>query len=514
MRQVLSILFSFCLVYGIGQNQMDNFFTKANLFFENHVQDQRINYSALSEGNQLKSLIEDIEALNIEDQDQNTQKAFLINAYNLHVINLVSQHYPISSVQSVTGFFDRKKVNVGGNRITLNSLEKKHLIEKFGDPRLHFVLVCGAVGCPPITNFAYTPEHLESQILQQTKMALNDNAFIRENENKVELSQIFKWYKKDFGGSNKSIITFINQFRSNDLDEDIKIGHYTYDWELNERKANIADFDWETGEQVSNSNNASRYVVSSTIPIGTSEIKIFNNLYSQKTGDGITLFDRSSFFTTSISALYGLNSRFNIGVLTRIRKVRNNTLPSSPFSVFGSSENGSSRSGLTAIGPQIRFAPIPEWSNFSIQSSLVFPIGSDLAGGDNQIYIDWAGPTWNTQLFNDFSIGDDFSLFTEFDVLLEDIGKASNGRQNRLSTPVTIIFSYLPIRNLTFYMLGGYSPYWQKEYDYFTQIGLGSKYQFNSSFEVELLYTDFSNKFLNNNNGQAATYNLGLRINI
>ena len=64
------------------------------------------------------------------------------------------------------------------------------------------------------------------------------------------------------------------------------------------------------------------------------------------------------------------------------------------------------------------------------------------------------------------------------------------------------------------YALGGYSPYWQEEYDYFAQAGFGAKYQFTPNLELELLYTDFTNKFLDETGGQAATFNLGLRVNL
>ena len=102
-----------------------------------------------------------------------------------------------------------------------------------------------------------------------------------------------------------------------------------------------------------------------------------------------------------------------------------------------------------------------------------------------------------------------FSLFTELDVLIEDIGKS-----NRLSTPATLIFSYNPNPKTTLYTLGGFSPYWQTEFDYFIQGGAGAKYQFTPKLELELLYTKFTNKFLLDTGGEAATFNLGLRFNI
>ena len=71
----------------------------------------------------------------------------------------------------------------------------------------------------------------------------------------------------------------------------------------------------------------------------------------------------------------------------------------------------------------------------------------------------------------------------------------------------------MPNTKLTLYTLGSYSPYWQENFDYFYQFGVGSKYQFTPNFEIELLYTDFTNKFLNDTGGQAETVNLGLRFN-
>jgi len=247
--------------------------------------------------------------------------------------------------------------------------------------------------------------------------------------------------------------------------------------------------------------NASRYVVSSTIPEGSIEVKIFNNLYTQRTGSRENLTDRATFFTTAMSFLYGLNSRFNVGISSRYRRVKNDILPSSALGVFTPIESGSARQGITAIGPQIRYAPVEAWGNFSIQSEFVFAVGKDLAGSATQPYIDWTGASWNTRLFNDLSIGSNFSLFTELSFFLEDIGNSSKGHVNRFSTPATLILSYSLNRKTIFYALGGFSPYWQEDFNYFVQGGVGAKYQFTPKFEVELLVTDFSNSFLNDTGG-------------
>jgi len=514
MKITINFLIAIFLIIGnsFAQTNYQQFFQNTDAFLKTHVKDGLVKYTTAKNDMRLKTLIETVETVDLSDASDATKKAFYINAYNLHVVNAAITAYPIQSVQDISGFFNRKKVKIARANYTLTNFEKERLLKPYQDARLHFVLVCGALGCPPITDFAYTPENLDQQLDQQTKLALDNPDFIKVTQNNLSLSQIFNWYPADFGGNKKGIINFINKYRTYTVPTTAKISYYQYDWTLNDASAGSTA---TTVNTTGGGNNATRYIVSSTIPKGSVEVKIFNNLYTQKTGSQDNLTDRSTFFTTSISALYGLNDRFNIGINTRYRRVSNSRLPSSALDVFGATPiEGSARQGFTAFGPQIRYAPVEKWTNFSIQSSFVFPIGDDLAGSPTQPYIDWTGATWHTQLFNDFPLGNNFSIFTEVDFLLEDIGSSGNGHINRFSTPATLILSYNPNKKTTIYTIGGFSPYWQSDFDYFLQGGVGAKYQFTPKLELELLVTDFTNKFLSDTGGQASTFNVGFRFNL
>jgi hypothetical protein len=505
MRSTL-LLCTIFLSLTFGLQSQNEFFQQADAFFKKHVQNGRIDYQGVKGDETFSALIQQVEQIDFTELKGAEQKAFLVNAYNLLVIKGTLDAYPIASVKDVAGFFDRKRHLISGKSMTLNELEKNYLLEVFEDPRLHFVLVCGAKGCPPIIPEAYFPDRLEQQLERQTRLALNDLSFIRINpeEQKVFLSEIFRWYVGDFGGSQKAALAFINGYREKSIPENYSIGYYTYDWSLNGTMSGLAG--------PVKANNAARYIVSSTIPKGTTETKIFNNLYTQRTRNGMGEFsERATFFTSITSFLYGLNHRVNIGFDLRYRMVRYGAETDSPLDVLGES----TRQGVTTFGPKVRIAPIPRWTNFSIQSALWFPTGDDLAGrSGEQRFIDWEGPIWWTQVFNDFPIGNKFSLFTEIDLLWEDMGRGDQGRANRVSTPATVIFSYFPTPKATLYALTNYSPFWQQDYDYFYQLGLGSKYQFNPNFELELSYTYFTNEFLNMTMGRAATYNLGVRFNL
>jgi hypothetical protein len=65
---------------------------------------------------------------------------------------------------------------------------------------------------------------------------MNDKSFLKVNGDRVEISQIFKWYADDFGGTQKSIIEFINDFKSAPVSASADVSYYEYDWTLNDTK--------------------------------------------------------------------------------------------------------------------------------------------------------------------------------------------------------------------------------------------------------------------------------------
>ena len=232
----LGILF---LSFQIGSAQdVTDFFSKSDTFFTTYVKDGLVDYKAIQANPELLLEVLDLgKTISISTSDAKNYQAFWINGYNLHVIKGIVDNYPVKSPLDIKGFFDKTKRDVGGKQITLNDIENKLLRGNFPqEARFHFVLVCAGLGCPPIINEAYTPEKLESQLERQTTLALNNSNFIKTKGRKVQLSQIFEWYKGDFTQGGKSEIDYVNQFREEKLDTSAKIGYYPYDWSLNEIK--------------------------------------------------------------------------------------------------------------------------------------------------------------------------------------------------------------------------------------------------------------------------------------
>lgn len=228
------LMFNFSNAQGLS-----DFFAKTTVFLKQHVDHHKVAYSVIQKNKtELEILIQQIATTDLTSENEESKKAFFINAYNLIMIKSIVEKYPVKSPLDISGVFDKNQHVIAGMKLTLNDLENKMLRAKYNDARIHFVLVCGANGCPPITNFAYVPEKLENQLNEQTKAAINNPSFIKINTSskKISVSQIFEWYKDDFITKNSSLITFLNAYLSSPIDEKYRLSYYNYDWSLNELK--------------------------------------------------------------------------------------------------------------------------------------------------------------------------------------------------------------------------------------------------------------------------------------
>ena len=235
-KQFIIALIALISVEGFSQD-LNTFISQADAFFKTNVSKGKVAYSKIhANQDELRSVLKIAEGISVLKTDANKYQAFWINAYNLSVIKGIIDNYPTNSPLDNAGFFDKTIYSLAGKKITLNDIEHKLLRGQFNDARFHFVLVCGAVGCPPLINQAYLPNTLNAQLDAQTKIALN-GSFLRVNVKKkrVQVSQIMEWYKVDFTMNGKSEIDFINKYRTEKLDSEFKLNYFPYDWKVNKQ---------------------------------------------------------------------------------------------------------------------------------------------------------------------------------------------------------------------------------------------------------------------------------------
>ncbi|MBB1488585.1 DUF547 domain-containing protein [Oceanospirillum sp. D5] len=190
------------------------------------------------------------------DQWEKTEQlAFLINAYNAWTVELILTRYPeLDSIKDLGSLFSspwkKEFIPLLGEVRSLDDIEHG-LIRgsgRYNEPRIHFAVNCASIGCPALARTAYTGDQLEQQLEQATQGFLMDRTRNRLNDDELEVSSIFKWYREDFeqGWRNTdSLATFLalysdalglTQEQSLRLQQNkTDIDFLSYDWKLNKR---------------------------------------------------------------------------------------------------------------------------------------------------------------------------------------------------------------------------------------------------------------------------------------
>ncbi len=259
--------------------------------------------------------------------------------------------------------------------------------------------------------------------------------------------------------------------------------------------------------------NIKTYTPSKLLVKGQWDIKWFNNLYTQTKeanagGEVIEDLPRETYFTSSIDIFTGVSNTnsFNVGVLLEIRS--NAVSGRDALDVFKfDSDIQSSRSGLTSIAPVIKFNPIKDVGNFTVQTALHIPLITD-ESNDNGVFLDQTAYTFQNRFFYDYTFPEgDWQVFTELNTEYNFGDESSFANKTFVFTP-GIFMSYFPSQEIT---VLGFLQHQQRLGDFtqdFTALGFGGKYQLSSIINIELLFSDFVR---GTNSGLGQTFNIGLR---
>ncbi len=168
--------------------------------------------------------------------------AYWINAYNAFTVKLIIDNYPVKSIQDlhptihvpgVSTVWHKKFFTIGGKETSLDEIEHDILRKKFNEPRIHFAINCASFSCPPLRSEAYTAPKLDAQLDEMARRFINDPDRNRLSPDNPALSKIFSWFTGDFTRTG-SLISFINQYASIQINEDADVDYLEYDWALNE----------------------------------------------------------------------------------------------------------------------------------------------------------------------------------------------------------------------------------------------------------------------------------------
>ena len=174
------------------------------------------------------------------------QKAYWINLYNALTVELVLQHYPVSSITKIgRGFFrfgpwDDQVAEIMGRKLTLNNIEHGILRPIYQDSRIHYVVNCASLGCPNLADKAYTSDVIEEMLDAAAVAYVNSPRGVKVANDQLYLSSIYKWYGKDFGNDFAGLLSHLSRYAGPSLKQALE-GYsgevdYHYDWSLNDLK--------------------------------------------------------------------------------------------------------------------------------------------------------------------------------------------------------------------------------------------------------------------------------------
>ncbi len=126
--------------------------------------------------------------------------AYWLNLYN--ALGLLAAGRAVDSeldsILRVPGAFTDPAVTVAGEALSLDAIEHGK-IRRFGDPRIHAALVCGAISCPTLRLTPYSGDHLDRDLDDQMRHFLAaGGVHYNAARNQISLSRVFSWYGADF----------------------------------------------------------------------------------------------------------------------------------------------------------------------------------------------------------------------------------------------------------------------------------------------------------------------------
>jgi hypothetical protein len=179
------------------------------------------------------------------------QLAYWINLYNVSIVALVVDHYPVESVRDLStdpiirlNVFKKPSVRVKGGTLSLDEVEHQRIRTGFRDARIHFAVNCAAESCPPLRTEPYVGARLAEQLDDQTRKFLAGPLGARLEQRggrvTVHVSKVMDWFAEDFERWPGGQVAFLKrhlppeQRRRLEAAEHVELEFDDYSWKLND----------------------------------------------------------------------------------------------------------------------------------------------------------------------------------------------------------------------------------------------------------------------------------------
>ncbi len=256
-------------------NKAVSFHDKCAEILKNYVDDEgMVDYKTLRRKRlELKALLQEFDNLDPNEYKswpKEDKIAFWLNAYNIQMLNIITENYPIessrflrlfpgwgpNSILHIKGIWRNYKFLVMDEEFTLAEIDRRFFRKEFDDPRIFFAISRASLSSPPLRNEPYYGYKLNGQLDGQVRRFLSSPlAFGTDKEKgRVYLSSLFQSssYGKEFMSkfaidkkfkdqepATRAVLNFITNYVPDDKVSFLEVGKYSvkfmkYDWTIND----------------------------------------------------------------------------------------------------------------------------------------------------------------------------------------------------------------------------------------------------------------------------------------
>ncbi|HEX6901484.1 MAG TPA: DUF547 domain-containing protein [Thermoanaerobaculia bacterium] len=213
-----------------------------------------MNYKALKAQDKatLDNLRRQMAAVDAQTLSRQDQLAYWINLYNISVVGIVVDNYPVESIRDLStdpvirlNIFKKDLVDTKRGKMSLNDIENEKIRNGFKDPRIHFAINCAAESCPAIRTEPYVGDRVQQQLEDQTRKFINGPQGVRLEKKGGELvlhvTKVMDWFEGDFykwgGGTIPFLLNYVSPDKRKQMvaaGNQIDVQYDEYSWKLND----------------------------------------------------------------------------------------------------------------------------------------------------------------------------------------------------------------------------------------------------------------------------------------
>ncbi|NBB70197.1 MAG: DUF547 domain-containing protein [Alphaproteobacteria bacterium] len=209
----------------------------------------RVRYAdvAPADATRLRAYLARLGEVEVAALDRDAQLAFWLNLFNAAVVEVVLAHYPVASMRdidldpraAVHGPWTAAELEVAGDALSLADIEDDILFTYWRDPRVHYALHRGSLGCPNLPAEPFTGADIDARLDAAAMAYVNHPRGVAIEGGDLVVSSLYRWFQDDFGGSEPAVLRHLKAFaeptRAMRLQRFDGIDRDRYDWRLNDR---------------------------------------------------------------------------------------------------------------------------------------------------------------------------------------------------------------------------------------------------------------------------------------